>query len=454
MPLVAQINPPVLNTPGGVIQSPTGLNGTASNLGGDKLQLYGTTISPQQVPALQGGQTIVGGHIAPLQTPNTLIGVQNPNGSITINSAGGSGSWNGVTGVTGVGPWNPGGGGGGTPPDTGEEEEEEEQDDDCFTPTLTVTGHEAGDCDCKINLLYNVSAPNPSVCECKTSIELISPTGSCSPGDKLIFKVRLTYNGECGDGSSTTSYPYMVPLASNNFDCNSNEVTFSQGFCPCDVDVDFDLPDGATLENIDVFINNSPSASQSLIQNSAIDPDYYDIICNEYENTTCVVDIGTSLNMGDLLGDACNGNTETITVSGQYYDPETEQHVIIYAEYDLPDPPTGPFPDGEDCNFDVEFKTDETSLLSNSNNLVDLVSISPNPASDMVNIDLPEAAVDQFVNVQISDLSGKSFTIYSGVSDINQLNLNLIDYNFSSGLYLLNIQYGSTNTSHKLMITK
>ena len=587
MPLVAQINPPVLNTPGGVIQNQQGgLNGSGSNLGGDKLQLYGATISPQQVPALQGGQTVIGGHITPLQTPNTVIAVPNPNvngsisamqqqadcansyntpwgvfiggncnddddgddddgdeddgedddvdlndlcntptisvqavstgdcacdfkfietvnnsncsclttftrkfyvnsvqqddnaitvnnGEVTIN--GGcdpnatyfyevdmnfSGTcaigMPGMSGATGAqASWTPSGDdcGGGTPTNTGEEEEEGTL---CSPPSINpvVILDESG-CPCDFQFTYQLLASN---CQCNYSVNENIPTiNSCEGGTTYTYTTTLNYWGDCAGGNRTKKiekeFEYTIPGGSvQPAACNDVININPTGNCPCQFQIDLDVPEGAEIVSFAITDwTDNPTVIFELL-----DEDYIGSPnCPEYEGgiVGCVSEIPNSINFDEINFDSCleENVIDEMQIEVLYIHPVTEELVTISVSYQ-PDNSTlcGLSPEIANNGFESN-KTDETSLLSNSNNLV---SISPNPASDMVNIDLPEAAVDQFVNIQISDLSGKSFTIYSGANKLNQIGLDLQNYNLNNGLYLLNIQYGSTNTSHKLMITK
>jgi len=84
------------------------------------------------------------------------------------------------------------------------------------------------------------------------------------------------------------------------------------------------------------------------------------------------------------------------------------------------------------------------------NSLNNLVSIYPNPATDLVTIDLGNSSDNAQARVQIVDLLGKQVYKSEKVPQISNLQINTSQ--FTKGIYIVKILKGSGTICKKLII--
>ena len=84
------------------------------------------------------------------------------------------------------------------------------------------------------------------------------------------------------------------------------------------------------------------------------------------------------------------------------------------------------------------------------NSLNNLVSIYPNPATDIVTIDLGNSSDNGAARVQIVDLLGKQVYLSGEISQTPVLQINTSQ--FGKGIYIVNITKGSEKICKKLII--
>jgi hypothetical protein len=103
-------------------------------------------------------------------------------------------------------------------------------------------------------------------------------------------------------------------------------------------------------------------------------------------------------------------------------------------------------------NFNRDFLYNIVCVLADvdAQNMLQAANIFPNPADDMVTIQLPGFSGE--LTIRVTDLAGK--TVYSQVSTITDGQVSLNTENLSAGMYALEIRSGSYAATKKLMIGK
>ncbi|RRO20858.1 T9SS type A sorting domain-containing protein, partial [Flavobacteriaceae bacterium 14752] len=97
--------------------------------------------------------------------------------------------------------------------------------------------------------------------------------------------------------------------------------------------------------------------------------------------------------------------------------------------------------------FDIRF---DTTTLSNDDFELSGISIYPNPANDVLNINLGQNS-SQIENFTLFDLNGRQ--IYQKQFEDNQTQENQIDVSqLSSGVYLLTVKTQNTQYNQKVII--
>jgi para-nitrobenzyl esterase len=103
-------------------------------------------------------------------------------------------------------------------------------------------------------------------------------------------------------------------------------------------------------------------------------------------------------------------------------------------------------------NFNRDFLYNIVCVLADvdAQNMLQAANIFPNPADDLVTIQLPGFSGE--LTIRVTDLTGK--TVYSQVSTISDGQVSLNTENLSAGMYALEIRSGNYSTTKKLMIGK
>ncbi len=107
----------------------------------------------------------------------------------------------------------------------------------------------------------------------------------------------------------------------------------------------------------------------------------------------------------------------------------------------------------EEDGFEEIIEDEETNKQSLDNqNILNSISLSPNPCNDFFNINYTTSTKNQEVQINILDITGKQYKnlIHTLVSKgTHQMRADVSDLN--SGIYLVNIQIGGQNESYKLV---
>lgn len=262
---------------------------------------------------------------------------------------------------------------------------------------------------------------------------------------------RVLPQNRCSTATSGSSFSFTTGVLSCNL--NFTATDFSDAVIENTEDSEANIPvtvsGGITIGTITATVNISHTYTEDIVVTlvgpaSIGSPEIrlFNHACTEYDNIVATLsDAGTTL--------TCSTTAPAISGTIKPYDP-------FYTLNNLPadgvwtlnvfDPYNG---DGGVVNaFSLNFCNVAPSALGVSKNIFSTVKVYPNPTKGIVTVSLPQNS--ELTTLTLVDIQGRQILKEDTSNTSETLNIE----NFSDGVYILNIQSGSSKISKKLVLNR
>lgn len=262
---------------------------------------------------------------------------------------------------------------------------------------------------------------------------------------------RVLSENRCGQATSGTVNKFTTGILS--CDLSFTATDFSDAVIENTEDSEANIPvtvsGGITIGTITATVNISHTYTEDIVVTlvgpaSIGSPEIrlFNHACTEYDDIAATLsDAGTTL--------ACSTTAPAISGTIKPYDP-------FYTLNNLPadgvwtlnvfDPYNG---DGGVVNaFSLNFCNVAPSALGVSENIFSTVKVYPNPTKGIVTVSLPQNL--ELTTLTLVDIQGRQILKKDTSNKSETLNIE----NFSDGVYILNIQSGSSKISKKLVLNR